>query len=95
MTNPPIPDTSEPTATRLRLPGVASVFFTVSPFLLLFGGFLGQVNASVTASYGVFQTQLGSAIFLVGLAFLMTAIVLVGVRAIAQQQLDILLQHKR
>ena len=62
--------------------------------MLLLGGFLAQVNASVTASYGVFQTQLGSAIFLVGIAFLVTAIVLVGVRSVAQQQLDILLERK-
>jgi hypothetical protein len=95
MTNPPVPENSEPATTRLRLPGVASVFFTVSPFMLLFGGFLGQVNASRTQDWAVFQTQLGSAIFLLAIAFLMTATVLVGVRAIAQQQVDILLKHKQ
>jgi len=92
MTNPPVQRNSEPA--RIKTPGVASVFFVISPFMLLLGGFLAQVNASVTASYGVFQTQLGSAIFLVGIAFLVTAIVLVGVRSVAQQQLDILLERK-
>jgi hypothetical protein len=66
----------------------------VSPFMLLIGGFLVQVTAGRTQDWAIFQSALGTAIFWVAVAFLMTATILVGVRSIAQQQLDILLQSK-
>ena len=63
--------------------------------MLLFGGFLSQVNAGGAQDWAIFQTILGGWIFWIGAAFLMTATILVGVRAIAQQQLDILIKLER
>jgi len=102
MTNPTV-SPSAPTpgtgalAQRIPMPGVAVFFFFASPVLLLFGGFLARVNAGVTFDWAVFQTMLGTVMFWVGVAALMSAIVIAAVRTIAQQHLDAVLtaQHDR
>jgi len=88
MTNPPLVSNSKP---RILLPGFVSGFFVASLIFLLIGGFLGQVHGDGTLDFEIFQTRLGTVIFWVGVASAMTGFILVGVRSIAQQQLDILL----
>ena len=88
MTNPPLVGDSKP---RILLPGFVSGFFVAALVFLLFGGFLGQVHGDGTRDYEIFQTRLGTVLFWVGVASAMTGFILIGVRSIAQQQLDILL----
>ena len=93
MTNPTVPTTS-PTP-RILMPAIAIVLFFVSPFLLLFGGFLGQVNAGRPADWAIFQTMLGTVMFWIGVVSLMSAIIIAAVRSIAQQHLDVMLRAER
>ena len=86
MTNPPLP----PAPAHIKLPGIASGLFFAAPLLLLIGGFLGTIHGDGVIDFQVFQTRLGTVLFWIGIASLMTGFILVGVRAIAQQQLDVL-----
>ena len=77
----------------IRFPGVATALLSLSPFLLLFG----WLTVMGTGSRGYFdraptQAMLGSGMILIGVMTLVAALTLVGVRAIAQQQIDILRQ---
>ena len=94
MTNQP-QYPSDPQSTRVQLPGVAGFFFGASPFLLLIGGFLARVNAHLSFDWAVTMTLIGSVAFGVGAAMLSIAVILAGVRSIAQQQVDILLRERR
>ncbi|SDB93879.1 hypothetical protein SAMN05216410_1060 [Sanguibacter gelidistatuariae] len=88
--------TSEQLSSRIRLPGVATGLFVVSPVLLLFGWQILMGTSSRRFFDGApFQASLGTVMLLVGVASLLTALVLVGVRAVAQQQVDVLLQVER
>ena len=87
---------NQPTSpSRIHLPTFAAWLMGSSPFLLLFGGFLAQVNADRDVDWAIFQTMLGTAIFWIGVTALMSGLVLVGVRSIAQQQLDLLRAERR
>ncbi|WP_141396651.1 hypothetical protein [Microbacterium gorillae] len=86
----------EPTTdprTMLRLPGVAVWGYVIPPFLILFGGLL-YLNASrFTPNADPFdwvrvQTALGLIGVAIGFGWLLVAVVLTGVRSIAQQHLD-------
>jgi hypothetical protein len=82
---------AEASSARLRLPAFATVLLAISPLLLL----LGAVNFLATGPRGYFdnaptQAAVGLAIFGVGIAFLLAGLVLVGMRMIAQQQLDVI-----
>lgn len=87
--------TSEPLSTRIYLPGIAGFFFGASPFLLLIGGFLSRVNAHLSFDWAVTMTLVGTLGFWAGVLMLSIALILAGVRSIAQQQLDITLRANR
>lgn len=96
VTNSSLPSTSVPPSSQIRLPGVAGWLLGLSPLLLLIGVF----TAFSTGSRGYFeraatQTTVGTVMILVGIAFLLTGFVLVGIRAVAQQQLNFLLDAAR
>ncbi|SJM52172.1 hypothetical protein FM112_02430 [Gulosibacter sp. 10] len=70
--------------------------FVVSPFLLLIGGI--TVLSTVSRDYferAMTQCMVGSGMLMLGVAALMTAIVLAGMRTMAQQQLNIMLAAER
>lgn len=76
---------------RLRLPGVVIVLAVLAVILLG----LGSINFWATEPRGYFenaatQAAVGTAMVLAGTILLVGALVLVGVRAIAQQQLELL-----
>lgn len=89
----------EPTAVpghpRVRLHWLAVAFFIASPLLIVFGGLTAAGTTLATFDLAKTPTMLGTVMFLVGLATLMVAFVLVGVRSAAQQQLDALLARHR
>ena len=97
MTTPSAPGPAAPpsaafdSSARLRLPGFVVALYVLSPILLL----LGAVNFLATEprdylERAATQATVGIVMFLVGLALLLAALVLTGVRSIAQQQLDLL-----
>ncbi|PPF45493.1 hypothetical protein C5B85_07960 [Pseudoclavibacter sp. AY1F1] len=80
---------------RIRLHWLAVAFFILSPLLIVFGGLTAMGTTLLTFDLAKTPTMLGTVMFLVGLATLMVAFVLVGVRSAAQQQLDVLLARHR
>lgn len=80
---------------RVRLHWLTVAFFIVSPLLLVFGGLTVAGTTLATYDLAKTPTMVGTVMFLVGLATLMVACVLVGVRSAAQQQLDVLLARHR
>lgn len=96
MTSPSSPSAASPPSSQIRLPRIATGLFIVSPILL----FIGFMTAFSTQSRDYFeravnQTTVGTVMLVVGIACLLTALVLVGIRAIAQQHLDAVLQAER
>lgn len=88
---PSAAEVAGPSSPRVRLPGVATALLVVSPVFLFFGG----VHFMATGPRGYFdnaqnQAVVGLVIFGLGVGFLLAGLVLVGVRAIAQHQLDLL-----
>lgn len=84
------------TSPRVRLPGLATALFVIAPVFLFFGG----VHFMATGPRGYFdnaqnQAVVGLVIFGLGVGFLLAGLVLVGVRTIAQQQLDLLRGERR
>jgi len=94
MTNPASPS-PEPHPNRIALPAVAPTLFVVAVLFLPIGAFLGTVNAERDFDWAIFQTQLGTAIFWFGAGSLLAALVLVGIRSIAQHHLDFVLRAQR
>lgn len=94
MTN--APQQAPAPAQRILLPGMAVWFFFLSPFLILFGGFLAW-NASrfLGFDWANFQFVLGQIGVATGVLFLLVAVILTGVRRIAQQHLDAVLRVGR
>ncbi len=76
------------------LPGVAMLLFVVGPVLIGVGGYLGWNHAALTADWAVSLALLGSVLFWVGIAALMSALILEGVRSVAQQQLQLLRKER-
>ena len=66
----------------------------LAPLSMLFGGLTVLGTSQNTFNLANTPTLVGTVMFLVGLAALMVAFVLVGVRSAAQQQLDALLQAR-
>lgn len=95
MTNSPASPSAEPRPDRIALPALAPTLFVVAALFLPIGAFLGTVNAQRDFDWAIFQTQLGTAIFWFGAGSLLVGLVLVGVRAIAQQHLDVVLRAQR
>ena len=81
---------------RIRLPGIATALLALSPFLL-FLGFLIFVGSSTRGYFerAPFQATLGIVVFLTGVLFLTSALVLAGVRSIAQRHLDAVTQTNK
>ncbi len=95
MTNPQVQNQSS-ASPRIGLPGIAAILFTLSPIMLLLGWMVLMGTSSRGFFSGApFQATLGTMIILVGAIALLSALVLVGVRVIAQQQLDLLLRERR
>ena len=92
MTNSPVQDVPASATPEIRLPNIAWFLYFVSPFLLLFGSLITMGVSNRPLDNNHFQSTLGTVTFLVGVLFLLTAITLSGVRAIAQQQVDLLLR---
>lgn len=103
-TTPATPDdsvTARPEAASgrsrwVRLPGIATALLVLSPFFLV----LGAVNFLATGPRGYFdnaptQAMVGVVIFGAGVGLLLAGLVLVGVRTIAQRQVDLLLEARR
>ena len=80
---------------RIRLPGIATAMLALSPFLL-FLGFLIFMGSSTRGYFerAPFQATLGIVVFLTGVLFLTSALVLAGVRTIAQRHIEVLAQTK-
>ncbi|WP_371030020.1 hypothetical protein [Pseudoclavibacter sp. JSM 162008] len=95
MTKPASSNTAAPDHPRVRLHWLAVAFSTVAPLLMLFGGLTVAGTTRATFDLAETPTMVGTVMFLVGLAMLMVAFVLVGVRSAAQQQLDLLLDARR
>jgi len=85
-----------PRVSRIRLPGIATALLALSPFLL-FLGFLIFVGSSTRGYFerAPFQATLGIVVFLTGVLFLTSALVLAGVRSIAQRHLDAVTQTNK
>ena len=79
---------------RVLLPGVAVLLFVVGPLAMAIGGYLAFENASITADCAASLTLLGFVIFGVGVVALMSALILEGVRSVAQQQLHLLRKER-
>ena len=88
MTNTPVGSPLPPTSRPLRLPAVAIGLFILSPLLMIFGGLTVLGTAQATYDLAKMPTMVGTVMFWVGVAALMTALVLAGARAIAQQQME-------
>ena len=75
---------------RVLLPGVALLLFVAGPVLIGVGGYLGWKHADLTADWAISLARLGSVLFWVGIAALLSALILEGVRSVAQQQLQLM-----
>ena len=75
---------------RVLLPGVALLLFVAGPVLIGIGGYLGLKHAALTADWALSLARLGSVLFWVGIAALLSALILEGVRSVAQQQLNLM-----
>lgn len=78
------------TPRRVLLPGAAILLFIAAPILLPLGALLVSANESGTEHLEVTLTLMGTVAFWIGVAALIGAVILEGVRSIAQQQLEIL-----
>lgn len=89
----PVPDQTQP---YIRLPDIASFLFFVSliPFLLGGAVVLGSRGRGFFEGAPT-QAMLGTMLLLVGVAFVLTGLVLIGMRSIAQQQVDALSHLER
>lgn len=90
----PVSESAAPDA-RLRMPGAVFWMFLTAPILIGFGAFVTVamqpfVNSVSMKGDALVMTIVGLILLCLGVAFLMAALVLVGVRSIAQQQTDLL-----
>ncbi|OJU40821.1 MAG: hypothetical protein BGN97_16685 [Microbacterium sp. 69-10] len=84
----------------IRTPGGAAILLVSALLLMLVGGFLTLVQSELMArpepkDFAIFQTWLGTTLFQIGLAFLVAGLVIVGVRAMLQQQTEAMLARRR
>jgi hypothetical protein len=86
--------TNTPETRRVHLPALAVTLLVGGPFLILFGLPAGTVNAELDYQWAITLTLVGRIILCAGVAALVIGITLVGVRSIAQQQVDILLRER-
>lgn len=78
---------------RISLPGIAAIFLTLAPILLILGWLIfGGTSSRGYFTNAPFQATLGTFVFLTGLLCLFSTLILAGVRSIAQHHLDALLE---
>ena len=93
MTNA-LPQNSATTdAPRILLPGIAILLFIAGPVLIVLGLFLAQPEAQLLSTNADLPF-VGTVMFWIGVAALVIAVILEGVRAIAQQHLMALLRDR-
>ncbi|WP_430591675.1 hypothetical protein [Humidisolicoccus flavus] len=92
MTNPGDQSATDQRSTEIRLPAVAILLLGVGIAALFIGSFLLLGTRSQSFSPELLQTRIASLLLLVGGVSLLAALILDGVRGIAQRQLDILLR---
>lgn len=95
MTNPPIQTPSTAQAPRIPMPGIGTGLLLTAPLLLLIGGLIYMGTAYSGFNPELFQTKLGTGVFLCGALFVVVGIILAGVRSIAQQVVNVLFQAGR
>ena len=81
-------------APRVLLPGIAVFFFIAGPILIIVGSILYGGSDRLAVDADVDLILIGAAMFWIGVAGLVIALALEGVRAIAQQQVSILLKSR-
>jgi len=79
---------------RIYLPGVAILLFLATPILLLLGAFLTVAKPNDVGDWVDALPLIGTIMIWAGVAALMCALILEGVRSVAQQQLSILLKER-
>lgn len=91
MTNRSAADGSPAEVARIRLPGVAVALFVASVLLIVVGALtlLGTSSRSFFENAPT-QASTGALLLITGVLALVGGLVLVGVRSIAQQQVDAL-----
>lgn len=94
--NTPLPANETPTpASRLRAPSSAFWMLLACPFLLGFGTFVTVamqpfVNTVSARGDAVLMAWAGAILLCLGVTFLIAGLVILGVRSLVQQQLDLL-----
>lgn len=85
------PQTPAPRSTaRILLPGIVPTLSFIAPILLLLGWMIfGGTTSRNFFEGSPFQATLGIVVFLTGVMALLTVLVLVGVRSMLQQHLDL------
>lgn len=94
MVNPTGPHELSASSPRVRLPGIAVGLFVVAVILIV----VGLLTLYGTSSRSFFenaptQASLGAIMLLVGAGALLGGLVLVGVRAMLQQHVDLLIHN--
>jgi len=95
MTNTSPDYVPRPQSARVHLPTSAYANFVVAPFLLASGTFIVWQVSGLEWDWVIWPLLIGAGSFALGLALLTAGFVLVGTRAIAQRQVDILLGVER
>jgi hypothetical protein len=95
MTNSLVSRVPRPSSSRVRLPGFAVGLLIAGPFFLVLGALLVGLNARLSYDWTIFPIVIGSVVFATGLAMVTAALVLVGTRLVAQQQVEIHLRAAR
>ena len=86
---------SQPTESpRVYLPGVAVLLFLAAPILVLLGAFLTAARPNYDGDWVEALPLVGTVMIWAGAAALMCALILEGVRSIAEQQLHALLKKR-
>ena len=81
-------------APRVYLPGVAVLLFLAAPILVLLGAFLTVANPHYDGDWVDALPLIGTIMIWAGVAALMCALILEGVRSVAQQQVQLLLKER-
>lgn len=89
MTNAQPDSTPASDSRQVYLPAAGVLLFIAAPILLVIGGFFVGVNIGSETDAAVSMTMIGTVMFWTGVAALVGALVIDGVRSIAQQQLNL------
>ena len=95
MTNSPVSPAPRAPSSRVHLSGFAVGLLIAGPFFMLLGALLVALNARLPYDWTIFPIVIGSVVFATGLAMVTAALVLVGTRLVAKQQVEIHLRAAR